>query len=387
MVSCIAGGTCGIGAAVSRRLLAAGGEVVAVGRDVAHANEIRASTAAAKAVRLTVLTEEAFAAEVAERGLALNLLVNAGGTISGGGIRHETFDVWQSVLYGIVTTGVDLFTKSLARAATTRLGVEIATQWRAQALSRDDTASSASGQTPSPAAQTRAALIQHSHSVEPCLPQQASQRARVEPVGLRPTRCRCHPGRRHSPVRLEDPPDLPTVASELHRHPMLRQQALRQRLEALRWAGGRRRAGDCRRRLRHRHQSFHRRGADPRQGDPGNRGSRWSKDSGCREARRREQLTASVMVSSCSSITFVTPSSHSPAGIEGMGESGMIAAPVEILNTVNLADDPPIFRQPRDEDVQHEREVDHALPAARTAGRISVPSSPSRTATQCATVL
>jgi NAD(P)-dependent dehydrogenase (short-subunit alcohol dehydrogenase family) len=166
MLSCIAGGTSGIGAAVSHRLLAAGGEVVAVGRGEAHADEFRASISSKDADRVTVLAgdlaEEAFAADVAKavtaRGPALHLLVNGAGTISGGGIRHETFDVWQRVMrtnldapfnltkacidllaagapassvvnvssvcslrpcsslsYSVSKAGVDMFTKSLAR--------------------------------------------------------------------------------------------------------------------------------------------------------------------------------------------------------------------------------------------------------------------------------
>lgn len=166
MLSCIAGGTSGIGAAVSRRLLADGGDVVAVGLSNAHAEEFQTELSEDEVARVTVLVgdlaDEAFAADVATavaaRGPALDLLVNAAGTISGGGIRHETADVWRRVMrtnldapfnltkacldlltaaapassvvnvssvcslrpcsslsYSVSKAGVDMFTKSLAR--------------------------------------------------------------------------------------------------------------------------------------------------------------------------------------------------------------------------------------------------------------------------------
>jgi NAD(P)-dependent dehydrogenase (short-subunit alcohol dehydrogenase family) len=166
MLSCIAGGTSGIGAAVSRRLLETGAEVVAVGLSDPHAEEFQRSIATDDISRLAVLVgdlaDQGFAREVAaavaERGDALHLLVNAAGTISGGGIRHETADVWRRVIstnldapfnltkaclellaaaapaasvvnvssvcslrpcaslsYSVSKAGVDMFTKSLAR--------------------------------------------------------------------------------------------------------------------------------------------------------------------------------------------------------------------------------------------------------------------------------
>jgi NAD(P)-dependent dehydrogenase (short-subunit alcohol dehydrogenase family) len=166
VLSCIAGGTSGIGEAVTRRLLNAGGEVVAVGLSNTHAASLRAAINDESGDRLTVLVGDLadpdFARSVAkccaERGDALSLLVNAAGTISGGGLRHETFDVWQRVMrtnldapfnltkacvdlliagapassivnvssvcslrpcgslsYSVSKAGVDMFTKSLAR--------------------------------------------------------------------------------------------------------------------------------------------------------------------------------------------------------------------------------------------------------------------------------
>lgn len=166
MLSCIAGGTSGIGAAVARRLLSAGGEVVSVGLTDAHAAEFAASVSEEQRDRLTVLSGDladpgfasTVASEVARRGPALNLLVNAAGTISGGGLRHETPEIWDRVMrsnldapflltkaclellikgapassivnvssvcslrpcsslsYSVSKAGVDMFTKSLAR--------------------------------------------------------------------------------------------------------------------------------------------------------------------------------------------------------------------------------------------------------------------------------
>jgi NAD(P)-dependent dehydrogenase (short-subunit alcohol dehydrogenase family) len=147
-------------------LLSAGDEVIAVGLNEKHANEVQDSIPGDVSGRFTVLVgdlaEESFAREVAEavaaRGPALHLLVNAAGTISGGGIRHETADVWRRVMqtnldapfnltkacvdllasgapdssivnvssvcslrpctslsYSVSKAGIDMFTKSLAR--------------------------------------------------------------------------------------------------------------------------------------------------------------------------------------------------------------------------------------------------------------------------------
>lgn len=106
MLACIAGGTSGIGAVVSRRLLGQGADVVAVGLTDAHAEEFTTSVSDEDGKRLTVLAgdlaDTAFSSEVAEavarRGEALHLLVNAAGTISGGGMRHETAEVWTRVM-------------------------------------------------------------------------------------------------------------------------------------------------------------------------------------------------------------------------------------------------------------------------------------------------
>lgn len=106
MLSCIAGGTSGIGAAVTRQVLSNGGEVVAVGMGETHASELRASVGDGEASRLSILVgdlaEDAFAEQVADavrrRGTSLNLLVNAAGTISGGGLQRETGEIWRRVM-------------------------------------------------------------------------------------------------------------------------------------------------------------------------------------------------------------------------------------------------------------------------------------------------
>jgi NAD(P)-dependent dehydrogenase (short-subunit alcohol dehydrogenase family) len=166
MLCCVAGGTSGIGAEVARRLLDAGADVVAVGLSDSHAEEFTSSVPDAEMDHLAVLVgdladdefAEGVAAAVAARGDALHLLVNAAGTISGGGMRHESADVWRRVMrtnldapfnltkacldllaagapvasvvnvssvcslrpcsslsYSVSKAGVDMFTKSLAR--------------------------------------------------------------------------------------------------------------------------------------------------------------------------------------------------------------------------------------------------------------------------------
>jgi hypothetical protein len=75
-----------------------------------------------------------------------------------------------------------------------------------------------------PAAQHPATLVGHPHRLQHAGPQQPRQRARVEPVGLRPRPADAgvvsahhnHPAH----VRLEDPGDLPGAAAHLQRHPI-----------------------------------------------------------------------------------------------------------------------------------------------------------------------
>jgi hypothetical protein len=91
-----------------------------------------------------------------------------------------------------------------------------------------------------PPPQHATALIRHPHRLQLARPQQPSQRARVEAVGLGP--CPRDAGVVRADhdhpvnVRLEDPRDLPAAARHLQRHPIRRHQALRQHCQSLRRA-------------------------------------------------------------------------------------------------------------------------------------------------------
>ena len=82
-----------------------------------------------------------------------------------------------------------------------------------------------------PAPQHAAALVGHPHRLQLPRPQQPRQRARVQPVSLRPRLRDAGVIRadHHDPVdvRLEDPRDLPTTASHFQRDPIGLHQALR----------------------------------------------------------------------------------------------------------------------------------------------------------------
>jgi hypothetical protein len=89
-----------------------------------------------------------------------------------------------------------------------------------------------------PATHHPAALVGHPHRVKLPGPQQARQRARIEPIGLRPrlTDPRVvgahddHPAH----VPFEDPGDLPGAAGHLQRHPILAPEAAGEPFEHLR---------------------------------------------------------------------------------------------------------------------------------------------------------
>ena len=91
-----------------------------------------------------------------------------------------------------------------------------------------------------PPTQNPAALIRHPHRLKLTAPQQARQRTRVQLVGLGPRARDPSVIRRddHDPVhmRLKDPRDLPTATRHLQRHPIRRQQTLRQRPDPVRRA-------------------------------------------------------------------------------------------------------------------------------------------------------
>jgi hypothetical protein len=89
-----------------------------------------------------------------------------------------------------------------------------------------------------PAAHHPAALVGHPHRLQLPGPQQPRQRARVEPVGLRPRLADPRVVRTHDDhsahVRLEDPGDLPSTAGHLQRHPILGPEASGEQLEHVR---------------------------------------------------------------------------------------------------------------------------------------------------------
>jgi hypothetical protein len=89
-----------------------------------------------------------------------------------------------------------------------------------------------------PAAHHAAGLVGHPYRVQLAGPQQPRQRARVEPVGLRPrlTDPRVVRAHHHHPahVPLENPGDLPRPAGHLQPHPILAPEAAGEQLEHVR---------------------------------------------------------------------------------------------------------------------------------------------------------
>ena len=118
--ACVAGGTSGIGRALTLRLLAEGWTVFAIGRNPHHAEQIKNEAMAdGESGRLHVthgdlrnysLCEE-IASRISQESASLNLLVNAAGTIGAGGVLAENPERW------------DLFKPSLERGFSDRPGV------------------------------------------------------------------------------------------------------------------------------------------------------------------------------------------------------------------------------------------------------------------------
>jgi NAD(P)-dependent dehydrogenase (short-subunit alcohol dehydrogenase family) len=97
------------------QLLARGDHVIAVGRTENQADEFAGRVGASSAsadVLVGDLREPQFAETVAqriaERGDRLDLLVNGAGTISGGGLANESFEVWQHVMSTNLDTAFNL---------------------------------------------------------------------------------------------------------------------------------------------------------------------------------------------------------------------------------------------------------------------------------------
>lgn len=105
-IACVTGGTSGIGRAVVLALLADGCSVFAVGRYEGHAEELREAVNGDESGELHVIVgdvaDAGFCRELREtvdqKDAGLGLLVNAAGTISGGGIRVESLDDWKRVI-------------------------------------------------------------------------------------------------------------------------------------------------------------------------------------------------------------------------------------------------------------------------------------------------
>lgn len=110
-VACIAGGTSGIGRALSEQLLKDGWTVYAVGLNAEHAAKFTDEAGADAGNRLHVrygdlrdigLCRE-FAAEIRNQFSRLDLLVNSAGTIGAGGIREENAERWNLVVSSNLT--------------------------------------------------------------------------------------------------------------------------------------------------------------------------------------------------------------------------------------------------------------------------------------------
>jgi NAD(P)-dependent dehydrogenase (short-subunit alcohol dehydrogenase family) len=126
-VACVAGGTSGIGRALTERLLEDGTRVVAIGRSAEHAHELERHAEAQRwtglAVRQADLTDwaacERLAAEVHERHGRLDLLVNGAGMMGSGGIEVETTATWRAVVEANLTAAFNLTKACLGLLAST----------------------------------------------------------------------------------------------------------------------------------------------------------------------------------------------------------------------------------------------------------------------------
>lgn len=102
----ITGGTSGIGRAASIRLLSEGYVVWAIGRSELHATETQSALTESQLANFKFYcgdvrdpsTIQAVINDIVKYSGKLSVLVNAAGTISGGGIEVETLESWESVV-------------------------------------------------------------------------------------------------------------------------------------------------------------------------------------------------------------------------------------------------------------------------------------------------
>jgi NAD(P)-dependent dehydrogenase (short-subunit alcohol dehydrogenase family) len=105
-VACVAGGTSGIGKSLVLALVNRQYNVVAIGKGNEHANELNREVGTLHKEKFMVRVGDLRSPDIAQsiandirgRYERLDLLVNAAGTISGGGIQIETFEEWQTVV-------------------------------------------------------------------------------------------------------------------------------------------------------------------------------------------------------------------------------------------------------------------------------------------------
>lgn len=116
-VACIIGGTSGIGKDLTKTLLEDGFNVFAIGKGQKHADELQ-NEIQTDSLQIMVgnVLEESFCKRIAEtiqnQFEKLDVLVNGAGTISNGGIRIESLEVWQNVISTNLTASF-IVTKSL----------------------------------------------------------------------------------------------------------------------------------------------------------------------------------------------------------------------------------------------------------------------------------
>lgn len=105
-MACVSGGTSGIGRAVTLALIKKGYFVLAIGKSQVHADELAALIAPEDAEHIEIihgdLRNSDFSSSIAQliesRHGKLDLLVNAAGSISNGGIKVESTEDWERVI-------------------------------------------------------------------------------------------------------------------------------------------------------------------------------------------------------------------------------------------------------------------------------------------------
>lgn len=107
-VACIIGGTSGIGKELCKSLLEDSYFVFAIGKGQKHANELKNEVPNDKLfVMIGDVLDETFCKKILEtineKFGKLDVLVNGAGTISGGGIRVESLELWQNVISNNLT--------------------------------------------------------------------------------------------------------------------------------------------------------------------------------------------------------------------------------------------------------------------------------------------